>query len=345
MIRHVAHIVWGFRLGGIETMLVNIMNEQVACGIDVTLIIINNIIDEQLTSKIDSRVKIVYIGREAKSRNIYPIFKLNATLLKANPTVIHCHSHTIIKYLLPTLHRRSIVTIHNTTVVKERTHINKFSKVFVISNAVRSELADNFGVESKVVYNGVDFSKIAMRTMPIERQKLNIVQVGRLTKQKGHYISIETMAALRELNIHLDIIGDGKLREELEEMISQTGLTDRITLLGAKSQEYIFAHLKDYDLLIQPSVWEGFGLTAVEAMAAKVPVLASNIDGLGEILQNGKYGECFESGNVEQCRDKIIELYNAPYKAERLDAIYDYANANFNVKHTANRYLDLYAKI
>ncbi len=344
MINKVIHIVWGFRLGGIETMLVNIINEQVK-HTSVMLIVINDLIDEQLLAMLDSKVRIVCLRRAIGSRNPIPILRLNAILWREKADVVHCHTHTIIKYLLPTLHRRSIVTIHNTTVVKERTHINKFSKVFVISNAVRSELADNFGVESKVVYNGVDFSKIAMRTMPIERQKLNIVQVGRLTKQKGHYISIETMAALRELNIHLDIIGDGELREELEEKISQAGLTDKITLLGAKSQEYIFAHLKDYDLLIQPSVWEGFGLTAVEAMAAKVPVLASNIDGLGEILQNGKYGECFESGNVEQCRDKIIELYNAPYKAERLDAIYDYANANFNVKQTANKYLNKYNKL
>lgn len=346
MIRHVAHIVWGFRLGGIETMLVNIMNEQV-CHISVTLIIINDIVDEGLIASINKRVNIVRLNRQIGSRNPIPHLRLNATLLAKKPDVIHCHTHTIIKLLPKLFHKRSILTVHTTIRDKHlcTQDLRKYARIVAISPSVQQMLQKEFDMDSTVIYNGIDFSKFEHKTDFSQLKPFRIVQVGRLIAPKGHKTLLQAIAQLRELNIHLDIIGDGELREELEEMISQTGLTDRITLLGAKSQDYIFAHLKDYDLLIQPSVWEGFGLTAVEAMAAKVPVLASNIDGLGEILQNGKYGECFESGNVEQCRDKIIELYNAPYKAERLDAIYDYANANFNVKHTANRYLDLYAKI
>ena len=154
----------------------------------------------------------------------------------------------------------------------------------------------------------------------------------------------EAMKNLRNLDIHIDIIGDGELRADLENMVAEAQLTDIVQFLGAKSQEYIFSHLKDYDLLIQPSIWEGFGLTIVEAMAAKTPVLASNIDGLGEILQQGKYGECFDTGNIEQCVEKIKRLYEAPYDKQRLDDIYNYAYTNFNVKRTANRYLELYNK-
>ena len=76
----VAHIVWGFDIGGIETMLVNIINEQVASGADVSLVIINDIVNRDLIARIDSRVKIIYIGRAVKSRNIWPLVRLNITL-------------------------------------------------------------------------------------------------------------------------------------------------------------------------------------------------------------------------------------------------------------------------
>ena len=342
---NIIHLVWGFGLGGIETMLVNIINEQVCSGANVSLIIINNIVDEGLVSRIDKRVKVVYIGRKPKSRNLLPLLKLNIILLKIKPTVIHCHSHTIIKYLLPTLHKRTVVTIHNTTVVKSSAYLDRFSRIFVISNAVKEELYENFGINSEVVYNGIDFTKILPRTSPISSGRLNIVQIGRLTKQKGHYISIESINRLQHLDLHLDIIGDGELKTELEEMVSGLRLSEKITFLGAKSQGYIFSHLKDYDLLIQPSLWEGFGLTAVEAMAAKIPVLASNIDGLGEIMQQGRYGECFDMGNIEQCVKALKRLYDNPYSKEHLDTIYSYVNSNFNVRQTASRYLKLYEKI
>ncbi len=342
----VLHIVWGFKLGGIETMLVNIINEQVARGVEATLVIINDIVEESLIARLDNRIKVVRIKRYAKSRNPWPIFKLNLIIWRAKGHTIHCHSHTILNYLLPSLRRRCAVTIHNTRVVKEASALRQCAKVFAISKAVNKELSDNFGIESTIIYNGIDFSKISPRTeFDTNHSGIKLLQLGRLSEQKGHYISIGAMALLREQNISLDIIGDGELRSKLEEQIAENKLEGKVRLLGARNQEYIFSNLKEYDALLQPSIFEGFGLVAVEAMAAKIPVIASDIDGLTEVLDKGRYGICFKSGDVAECAKAIGQFCAEPYDEGRLNEIYDYAQSNFDVKKTAEKYLNEYAKL
>ena len=345
MANKVLHIVWGFKLGGIETMLVNIINEQVARGIEATLIIINDIVDESLIARLDSRIKVVRIGRYTKSRNPWPILKLNLMIWRAKGHIIHCHSHTILNYLLPPLRRRCYVTIHNTRVVKEATTLRQSAKIFAISKAVSKELCENFGINSTIIYNGIDFSKISPRILfNTNNSGIRLLQLGRLTEQKGHYISIGAMALLRDKDISLDIIGDGELRGKLEEQIAENKLEGKVQLLGARNQEYIFSHLKEYDALLQPSIFEGFGLVAVEAMAAKIPVIASDIDGLAEVLDNGRYGICFPSGNISECANAINRLCEMPYNEARLNEIYDYAKSNFDVKKTAENYINEYSK-
>ena len=345
MAKKVVHIVWGFRLGGIETMLVNIINEQVMHNIDITLIIINDMIEDSLIDQIDKRVNIVYLKRKPKSRNIIPLIKLNAHLISINPDVIHCHARSLSEFILPFLRKRSIVTIHTTKIRHHIHSIKKFAKVFAISKSVEQELKNDYDICSEIVYNGIDFSKIVPRTDFSRKERFNIVQVGRITEQKGHFVSIEAIKLLSDINIHLDIIGNGELKEELETMVMKLGLQSRISFLGTKDQQYIFSHLKDYDLLLQPSVWEGFGLTVVEAMGANIPVAISLIDGMSEIIDNGVYGDYFEAHNSQQCAEVIRKIYNAEYDAAHFDKIYSHARQHFNVKRTAIEYINAYANL
>ena len=96
--------------------------------------------------------------------------------------------------------------------------------------------------------------------------------------------------------------------------------------------------------MVQPSLYEGFGLTVVEAMAAKIPVLVSNIEGPMEIVKKGKFGYFFENGNVIDCAngiDKILDLSNA-INDKMLDSAYLHAKHNFDIKTTAKIYLKKY---
>ena len=128
-------------------------------------------------------------------------------------------------------------------------------------------------------------------------------------------------------------------------MIKDLQLENEVKLLGAKPQQYIFEHLCEYDLFAQPSIYEGFGLTVAEAMAAKIPVLVSENQGPLEIIDNGKYGFSFKNGDAEDCAAKIIDIIESGVDNELIEAAYKRVEDCFTVQQTANNYLKGYKTI
>ena len=343
MAKMIVHIVWGFRLGGIETMLVNIINEQVNHA-SVTLIIINNLIDENLIASLDKRVRIIRLRRGIGSKNPIPFLRLNLMLLRQKPDIIHCHTHTIIELLNKSLHKRTSLTVHTTITDKHmrESSLRKYAKIFAISPAVQQVLQQNFGVNSTIVYNGIDFSKFACKTEYKPHTPFRIVQVGRLIEPKGHRTLLHAIAKLPHLNISLDIIGSGEEEQTLKDIVAKANIENIVKFRGSMSQEELHLQLKEYDLLVQPSLFEGFGLTVVEAMAARVPVLVSSIDSLTDVIGNGRYGQSFIKADSDDCAKQIANFIEHPYCDKQLDDIHNYAQANFDVKQTAINYLNEY---
>lgn len=346
MINKVIHIVWGFRLGGIETMLVNIMNEQVK-HTSVMLIVINDLIDEQLLAMLDSKVRIVCLRRAIGSRNPIPILRLNAILWREKADVVHCHTHTIINLIATKFHRRAVLTVHTTIQDKylRASDLQKYAKIFAISPSVQQMLEVAFGVKSAIVYNGIDFSKFSQKNSFELHSPFRIVQVGRLIAPKGHITLLQAISQLRHLNISLDIVGEGVEEQRLKEFVANAGIENQVKFCGSMNQQELHEQLKNYDLLVQPSLFEGFGLTIIEAMAARVPVLVSSIDSLSDVVCKGRYGRIFQAEDPDDCATQIADIIAHPYTEERLDEAYNYAKENFDVKQTANKYLNKYNKL
>ena len=131
-------------------------------------------------------------------------------------------------------------------------------------------------------------------------------------------------------------------------MTKKNDLENQVNFLGFKDRNYIYKHIKDYDLLLQPSLYEGFGLTVVEAMAAKVPVLVSNIEGPMEVIENGKFGYFFEVGNPKDLSlqiDKIIKNYGENKFILNIEVARKRVIGKFDIKHTAQNYINSYQPI
>jgi len=128
-------------------------------------------------------------------------------------------------------------------------------------------------------------------------------------------------------------------------LVNSLGVEKYVDFIGEKSRSFIYKELKNYHLLVQPSFYEGFGLTVVEAMTAKIPVLVSNIEGPMEIIDYGNYGYYFNAGNEEDCAVKIktiINEFSENDNSNKLDNAYNYAFSNFNIQATSQNYLDNY---
>jgi len=158
----------------------------------------------------------------------------------------------------------------------------------VIYNCISDELL-NFNYENQ--YDSI--SKV---------DTLVFCVVGRLRHEKRQELAIRALSLLKAMGqkAELLLIGDGPDYAVLNELVSLLGLENDIHFLGNISQLDIAKLLNRVDVAILPSKFEGFGLVAIEAMAARVPVIASNVGGLREVVKNGITGELFTSGNESE---------------------------------------------
>lgn len=345
----VAHIVYGLTFGGIETMLVNIANEQAALGHDIHVIVINDLVEPTLRDRLAGAVHFHAIGRKVGSRNPWPVAKLNLLLLRLNPDTIHLHTDSIARYLSPHFKPRTCVTQHNVCTDTDSIYLHLTPTIFAISQKVRDDIRQKRGLGSVVVYNGIATSKFKQNASREHHSgPFRIVQTGRLAAEhKGQDILLRAIAILKSdgiTGITASFIGDGPSLESLQTLAKELGIRGQVEFLGSRPQEYIYGHLCDYDLFVQPSRYEGFGLTVAEAMAAGVPVLVSDIDGPMEIIAGGLYGSHFRSEDPADCAARIKEIYRSQPDPAKTAAALDHVRRHFEVSNTAKKYLNLYPR-
>lgn len=325
-------------------MLVDIVNEQVKEN-TVFLIVINNLVDEKLLSTVDKRCKILLLRRKMGGKGILPWIKMNYQLLLFHPDIIHCHLEGYARMILNPAPK--VFTIHNIT--SSGREYGNFKALFAISDAVK-EYTQKQGFEAVTIYNGIHPETILQKTKKYPSQELKIVSVGRLfNPHKGHDLLIKSAGELINkhgiTDFHIDIIGDGPSRGELTQMIVDNNLSGHVTLLGGKDRAYVYSHLKDYDLFVLPSRFEGFGLSVVEAVCANIEVLISDLGGPMEVICGGKYGLHFKCGDPSDLAAQIRFVIENGVDDKMVKNAYDYACKNFDITRVAQQYVEEYKKV
>jgi glycosyltransferase involved in cell wall biosynthesis len=172
-----------------------------------------------------------------------------------------------------------------------------------------------------VVHCGVDIEAFpAKRGACGEGRAVRILTVGRLVSVKGQAVLLEAAALLRQrgLDFGLTIVGDGPLREALRETAGDLGVEDRVTFAGSVGQDDISAHYRNADLFCLPSLREGVPVVLMEAMASGVPVIASRVMGIPELVEDDVTGLLVAPGRADALADAIIRLAGNRELCERL---------------------------
>lgn len=136
-----------------------------------------------------------------------------------------------------------------------------------------------------------------------------ILTIGRLAHQKGYDVALKACKKLKEADIHFRwyVLGKGPLQTEVEQMITEYGLTNHFILLGVKANPYPF--IKQADIYVQTSRFEGFGLAIAEARMLDVPVVTSKFDAVYNQMVHGKNGLVVER-NAESVSEGIKKIMN-----------------------------------
>ena len=178
------------------------------------------------------------------------------------------------------------------------------------------------GSKVQVIHNGIAIpphqeEKAALRKkLGIPGDSFLIGTAGRLHAQKNHAALIDAVGILKDRkNLRCVIFGEGPERAEIESQIGELGLKDRVLLAGERENAASF--FPALDAFILPSLWEGFPSVILEAMAAKTPVIATDVDGTPEMIEDGINGFLVPPNDVKALAHKIAELAATPENLRR----------------------------
>lgn len=312
--------------------------------------------------KPSEKVSVLNLG---KGRFIVKAIEL---LRKTDPDVVHCHSHW--HMLAPALvHRRFhkkakvLFTFHTeplelSTGIKSRLFERMLARcdaVTYVSKALRERINSRIRIQTRqnVIYPGVEAATLDEEGLEGFVEEFGtrgrtplLVFVGLLEwkkKVQGIKILLRAVATVRERHpsIKLLIVGDGSRRGEVEEAISDLNLSDSVTITGLVDD--VFIPLSLCDIYVHISLQETLGQSVLEAMSLGKPVIASNIGGMPEIVNDGANGILVEP-EEEAVASSIMDLLENRTKAVKLGRqAKEFVERNFSWEKMAEEFQNLYA--
>ena len=332
----IAHIIKVTRLSGAERHLLHLAAGMRARGHDVHLIILverDKPMDDMLREAEASGIPISRLTIR-RDLDLPLIWRMRRILRAIAPDIVHTHlmhgdllgyaaaKTARVAKVISSRHNDDQFRYHNRWRRINRRLWRMLDAGIAISAAIKEfaiEIEDAPADKISVVHYGVDYSWLsddAVREardrtraelgLPDDAQILGMV--CRLVEQKGIPYALEALRRVRAdfPGAYLVIAGDGEKAAELRRLASALGVADRVHWLGWRSDaaEWMAA----FDVLLVPSLWEGFGLVLLEAMARRVPIIASRVSAIPEVVVHGETGILIEARNVDALADAIRRL-------------------------------------
>ncbi|HQR74647.1 MAG: hypothetical protein B7X69_02765 [Sulfurovum sp. 39-42-12] len=326
--------------GGAERVLVNTLPELKKLGIECEVVILFE--RDDLAEELEAYgIKVHRLHLSYKWNVIEGVLKLNRLLRDNHYDIIHVHLFFAYFYtgLVKLLHPKvkTVTTFHNlafdtypanTLMKKLRKKLDAFvvnkliDKKVAVSHAVREHYATHLNINHvDLIFNSfpldvMDTTLFAERTEVLNTYADSTlfdtfsITPGRLVKEKGHDTLLEAMAKVNENGIKLChfIVGSGPLEEEIRSKVAEKKLSNVVFIAGLP-QEELFTLIKTCDFVVIPSVSEGFCMVVGEAMALGKAVVASNISGIVDMIEDEKEGLLVPPKDSHALAEAIERLY------------------------------------
>ena len=351
----VAHLIKVTRISGAESHLLALLSGLRARDVDARLIILverDRPMDEMIRQAEARDIPITRLTIR-RDYDIRLLWQLRRVLRGMAPDILHSHlvHADLYGYFAAkgAAVRRVISSRHNDDAFRYRRRWRRINRRLwrrinagiAISDAIKRFAVTVEGAPSDkvhVVHYGMAYRWFSDQDMANARQQLRadlgldedallLGLVCRLVEQKGVPYALEATRRLRAdyPTAHLVIAGDGEKAAELRHLASALGIADRVHWLGWRSDAAEL--MAAFDVLLVPSLWEGFGLVLLEAMSRRLPVVASRVSAIPEVVRHGETGFLFEPRDVEALAratgrllsDRALRKYMGLLGAARLE--------------------------
>ncbi|MGN7787925.1 glycosyltransferase [Niabella sp. 22666] len=330
----ILHVINSLEIGGAEKLLVDIVPIQQEQYSMVSIAVINKVESpfQALLTKINN-LTVIPLGNGSY---FSPFVLLKLMKLIRQYDIIHVHLFpaqylVVIAKMFSASKTPLIFSEHSTHNRRREIKFFRFldkifysfyKKIICITKEVAFELSRVYGISNDklpIVHNGVNIATIE-QTKAHDRSALGLytsdtllIMVAAFRKEKDHESVVRALASLPE-TFKLIFVGSGAEHQKIERLVNEMELNDRVIFLGQRGD--VFQLIKMCDLAILSSHWEGFGLSAVEAMACGVPLIASDVSGLSQVVADG--GLTFETGNEKDLVEKIKYLFENKEQKDEL---------------------------
>lgn len=355
----ILHLINTLEYGGAEFLVTWLIRESVRRGEDAAVAVLRRCgSDLEREMERAGRLRSLDAGGSYSPRCAIALRKL---ILQSNWDVIHVHlfPSQLWASVVGPARRRSVplVTTEHSTLNRRRRPVlrpldrwmyRRFAAVACISVATAESLrawVPEIERRITVIPNGVDLEAI-VDAVPVDRRDLVpgcrgavVLCVGRFEAPKDYATVLRAMTGVPEA--HLLLVGDGPDRPAMQALAERLGLQGRAHFAGRRRD--VPGILKAADVFVQSSNWEGFGIAALEAMAAGVPVVASRVPGLAQLVEGA--GLTFEPGDDAGLAACINLLLSDVAQRKELARKGVERAAEYSIGRTAERYLALYKSV
>ena len=354
----ILHVITSLYTGGAERLMVDLLptlrNDE---DFQVDLLLINGVETPFKKALKQAGIKVCALSMTNDVYNLRNIFRFRRFLAHNVYDIIHTHN-TACQLFVPiakslTRNKAKLVTTEHNTTNHRRTKwwlkpldkwmYRKYAAIVCISDLTRHNLEQYLGTDwpMHTIYNGVDTKRFARPVKDISgQQDFVVTMVAAFRPQKDQDTLIRAFTHL-EPNFRLQLVGGGQRGEELKALCRELGLEDRVQFLGVRMD--VPDIMEQSDVIVLSSHWEGFGLAAVEGMASGRPMVATDGDGLRDIV--GGAGVLFQPGDDQELASAIKRLCETPDYYRQVALACQERAQHYDISVMADGYSNLYRSL
>ena len=354
----ILHVITSLRTGGAEKLMVDLLPNFKAVGNDVELLLFDGVVTSFRNELEANGIKIYDLGIGGAMYSIFRFFKLLPFLKKYD--IIHTHNtapQLFVAFGYCFTKARLITTEHNTSNRRrkwkwykpiDRWMYNRYSDVICISKTAEKNLRDYIGksrTNIRTINNGIDIERfVVAHPSPlleqISKNSRKLIMVAGFRPQKDQTTIIKALKLLPE-NFHLFLVGDGVCRPKLEEIAIFEAVEKRVHFLGIRNDVPELLHAADY--VVMSSHFEGLSLSSVEGMCVGRPFLASDVDGLREVVEGA--GILFPHEDAKALAEEIMTLENNPEEYKTISNRCNERAKQYDISKMIAGYINVYQSL
>lgn len=348
----ILHVITSLRTGGAEKLMVDLLPRMKVEGNEVDLCVFDGLRTPFYDELEQKGVNIISLGKSFYSFS--HVFKLIKLIRQYE--IIHTHNTACQYYVAIAnlfVHRRIYTTEHNTTnrrrnwvwKLLDKWMYGQYDKIVCISELTQHNLIQHIGKaflkKPTIIYNGIDLAHFGVKKEKMRDDETHkvIVMVSAFREQKDQKTLIRAMQCLPD-NYVLRLVGGGEERliSECKDFAEKLKIQNRIEFMGVRTD--VSELLQQADVVVLSSHYEGLSLSSLEGMASGRPFIASDVEGLRDIV--GGYGVLFPHENAKVLAKEIQRLCeDETYAAEIVEKCLDRVKM-FDVDMMAQNYLQVY---